>query len=182
MRAPGTRRSLPVAPRVILHCELATSEQALENDLLAAGLDRQLTDLLIGWTLRIPPLRDRSDDFIELLQSLSFQMLGTGIERTSFSAEALQYLEAYSWPGNEEEVRSLLGALAGRSSQEPIQIDELIPLLQRSSTGSPRGNSEKDRIVDALWRQGFNRTRTAAALGMSRKTLYNKIRKFGLAG
>ena len=50
------------------------------------------------------------------------------------------------------------------------------------TNGGQESRTEKDRIVDALWRHGFNRTRAAEALGMSRKTLYNKIRKFGLSG
>ena len=63
-----------------------------------------------------------------------------------------------------------------------MQLEELPQLFEPGSGPAPDRRSEKDRIVDALWRHGFNRTRTAEALGMSRKTLYNKIKRFGLEG
>jgi DNA-binding NtrC family response regulator len=45
-----------------------------------------------------------------------------------------------------------------------------------------RPASERDVILDSLWRHGFHRGRTARFLGISRKTLFNKIRRFGLRG
>ena len=132
----------------------------------------------------MPPLKERIDDLLTILEMLGADTLGTTINRQSFSSLAMQTLREHHWPGNEMELRSVLGALAGRSSGELIQPEELQPLL-RSEIQFSRGpgtRNERDRIVDALWRHGFNRTRSAEALGMSRKTLYNKITKFGLSG
>ena len=77
-----------------------------------------------------------------------------------------------------------LGALAGRPGTEPVQPEEILGLLNHMAGADVNADArtEKDRIVDALWRHGYNRTRTAEALGMSRKTLYNKIQRFGLSG
>ena len=55
-------------------------------------------------------------------------------------------------------------------------------MLGQDADDAPLIRTEKDGIVDALWRHGFNRTQTAEALGISRKTLYNKIKKYGLGG
>ena len=79
-------------------------------------------------------------------------------------------------------MRALVGALAGRPQTGPVQPDELLKALSRDSGHAAAGQTEKDKIVDTLWRNGFSRTRTADALGVSRKTLYNKMKKFGLAG
>lgn len=76
----------------------------------------------------------------------------------------------------------MVGQLLGRTRTAPIQPDDLLPLLEASRGPAAETRSEKDRIVDALWRHGYNRTRAAQALGISRKTLYNKIQKFGLTG
>ena len=91
-------------------------------------------------------------------------------------------MQAHLWPGNEAELRALLGALAGRGDTGPVQPAELQSLLQRDGGDQPAARTEKDRIVEALWRHGYNRTRAAESLGISRKTLYNKIQKFGLSG
>ena len=185
-RAPSTRRALPVVPRVILICDASVSEGQVEDDLRRAGLDGELLDQIAGWILRVPPLRERIDDLVAIVEALSADSFATKMTRSSFSTDTLQRLHAHLWPGNETELRSLLGALAGRTGTGPVQPAELFPLLRRPEGDGAHGRqgsrTEKDRIVDALWRHGFNRTRAAEALGMSRKTLYNKIQKFGLSG
>ena len=181
-RAPGTRRPLPVAPRLVLISETRLSDQGASTESSGAEIEEPLLAQLAGWTLRLPPLRERIDDLTALIEALTEDTLGAAFDRSAFSSEALKRLNAHLWPGNEAELRSVLGALAGRSAREPTQPEDLLPLLQRQAASVPELRSEKDRIVDALWRHGFNRTQTAEALGMSRKTLYNKIQKFGLSG
>ncbi len=176
-RAPDTRRSIAIAPRVVL-----TSEITANQDPRTLGFDPALATLLEGWTLRAPPLRERIEDLPALLEALSAEMLGGGLSRKDFTAAALRQLAAHRWPGNEAELRSLLGALSGRGGGGQIQPREIAPLLQLPGGEEPDLRGEKDRIVDALWRHGFNRTRSAEALGISRKTLFNKIKKYGLDG
>lgn len=178
----GTRRSMAVAPRVVLVSEVPVTDGRVEEDLWGAGLEAGLATILAGGILRVPPLRERIDDLVAVMEHVSAVALGTAMGRSRFSPAALKRLHAHRWPGNETELRSVLGALAGRSSQEPVQPGELAPLLEKEPVPVPEVRSEKDLVVDALWRHGFNRTRTAEALGMSRKTLYNKIRKYGLSG
>lgn len=175
-RAPDTRRTLEVLPRVV-----AVTEAPGSQDLAALGYDPELLGLFDGWTLRLPPLRDRIEDLPALLDAISARDLGGGLGRKDFTAAALRRLQAHRWPGNEAELRGLLGALAGHGGTA-VQPKEVAPLLEAGQAEEPELPTEKDRIVDALWRHGFNRTRTAEALGISRKTLFNKIKKFGLAG
>ncbi len=181
-RASGPRRDLPVVPRVILTSAAPAAEGRVEEGLREAGLDSELVAQIAGWCLRIPPLRERIDDLMLLAEAMAADSLDVGLDRSAFSSEALQRLHAHLWPGNEAELRSVLGSLAGTARNGAVQLQEVLPLLQRQAGMASNLRSEKDRVVDALWRHGFNRTRTAEALGMSRKTLYNKIQKFGLSG
>lgn len=185
-RESASRRTVAVAPRVVLVSTARTAAERPDDGLRGAGLDAALADRFAGWTLRLPPLRERIDDLPAIVETLSADSLGTALGRPAFSSAAFQKLESHRWPGNEAELRSVLGTLAGRPSDTPIQPAELLPSLRADDDGAappqPDSRTEKDRVVDALWRHGFNRSRTAAALGISRKTLYNKIKRFGLAG
>ena len=181
-RAPGSRRALPVGPRVVLISEMPFSEGPLEEDLRSAGFQAELAAEFAGWSLRLPPLRERIDDLMALIETEAASHLALALGRDDFTSAALQRLHAHLWPGNEAELRSLVGGLAGRVATGPIQLEELPQRLEPGRSPASDRRSEKDRIVDALWRHGFSRTRTAKSLGMSRKTLYNKIKRFGLEG
>lgn len=176
-RVPGGGRSATVVPRIILFCDASFVSGADE-----AMLDPALYSMFDGWTLDVPPLRDRLEDLFAIMQVFAQEALGAPLHKAQFSSAALNLLSAHTWPGNEREVKAMIGALAGRLPGGTIQPEEL-SLGMRSETGfSAGGKTEKDKIVDALWRNGFSRTRTADALGVSRKTLYNKMKRFGLNG
>ena len=185
-RAPQGRRALPVVPRVVLVCNAPATDEG--DGLAAIGLDPDLASVFAGWTLRVPPLRERIEDLLPIIEAQAAQSLGMEIKRSFFTSAALQRLRAHLWPGNEGELRALLGALSARTESGPVQLGELVSALGQDGALAETGGeplatrTEKDRIVDALWRHGYNRTRTAEALGVSRKTLYNKIRKYGLDG
>ncbi len=174
-QTPGSRRPIPMARRVVL---VSTA-----SDPQAAGLDPSLTEVLRGWSIRVPPLRERMDDLLLLIQQMSIERFGEVIARDHFSADAMQVLTEHLWPGNETEIHALLGQLLDILGAAPtgqrIRRSDILPLLNGPEPMRDIG-TEKDRIADALWRHGFNRGRTAQALGMSRKTLYNKIQKYGL--
>ena len=117
-----------------------------------------------------------------LIEETSTDALGVALDRSCFSTAAFKRLHAHTWPGNEVELRSLLGTLAGRLSGKRIHDEDIANLLKNENESAPHTLTEKDRVVEALWRNGFNRSRTAETLGMSRKTLYNKMQKYGLSG
>ncbi len=183
-RMAGSRRSLKIEPRIVLLCNFYVGEETSGEDLLGAGLDPELSSYMAGWTLHLPPLRDRVSDLALLIEGKKAKNEPLIQNQLEFSTAALQKLQAHDWPGNEAELYTILGRLAGRPSSLPVQPDELVPLLQSATTVGQQqnGRSEKDLIIDALWRNGFSRSKAAGALGISRKTLYNKIKKFGLSG
>ncbi|MGO1120324.1 phosphoenolpyruvate hydrolase family protein [Rhodovibrionaceae bacterium A322] len=183
----GARHTLPVEARVVLLCQLESQENRLQEDLLAAGLEEDLIMQMAGWTLRLPPLRERLDDFEEILEHSQEQQPegapGPQAGLPGFAPAVLQKLRSHAWPGNEAELHRVLGALLTRPTLAPVQPEEVEALFDQDNDSHPRADSrsEKVRIAEALWRHGFNRTKTAQALGMSRKTLYNKIQKFELS-
>lgn len=179
---PDTRRRFAVAPRVALVCETPASVGGTAREAMPPELTPELAGLVSGHLLRLPPLRERTDDIPAILDRFSRQTTGNPLQRSHFSVAAMQRLLAHHWPENEEELRALFAKLAGREWRDPVQPSELDPLLESNPQRPAIAGTEKDRIVDALWRNGFNRTRTARALGISRKTLYNKISKYGLTG
>lgn len=173
-RAPGSWRKLPVLPRVVLASETSMSET---RDLLGIGYEQVLLAALGKGVVRMPPLRERTEDIFSLEPAIG------AVDRDTMTAAAEQRLLSHTWPGNESELTRIAFQLGLRTSPGPITEEEVDTLLKQETT--PKGlsvGSEKDRIVDALWRNGFNRTKTATALGMSRKTLYNKIKRFDLGG
>ncbi len=174
---PGSRRRVSVLPRLILISD--DWDQGRERD---HGADSELARVLAGCTLRLPPLRDRIEDLMAVLDSISGVLMPAAPGRSDFSTAAKKLLTAHSWNENEAELRRLLGTLAGRKAMHQIQPEELVDLLESSDEDEADARSEKRRVVDALWRNGFHRTRTAEALGISRKTLYNKMAKYGLKG
>lgn len=182
-RITNTRRMGTLENRVVVVCECPHPGSGTAQTLAAAGMTNDLVDAFAGRILRMPPLRERIDDLVALVEHHSPACAGRALGRSSFSADAIRHLSAHRWPGNEAELRRLLGTLVGRESDDPLRREDL-PLDVGSGEVSPdhAAGSERERIVDALWRNGFSRTRTAAYLGISRKTLYNKIRRYGLAG
>jgi predicted TIM-barrel enzyme/DNA-binding NtrC family response regulator len=173
----GSRRQYNVAPRIVL-----VSRGRRGDGAAGIGFDPELALLFEGWTLAPPPLRDRVDDLPALIEALAEGQAGALPRRKDFTAAAMKRLIAHDWPLNEAELHNLLGQLGGRRESGPVQLKQLLALLQEATAASDDKRGEKDRIVDALWRNGFNRSRTAESLGMSRKTLYNKMQRFGLMG
>jgi DNA-binding NtrC family response regulator len=152
-------------------------------------------------SLRVPPLRERAED-IELL---AYEMCDERSERsarqvTRIAVDALSILERYPWPGNERELDNAIEHVFVMGEGPVLEADHLPPQLREGSEapafaareGRPAVNrpaplvpeslsAEGRRIWNALERSDGHRGRAAASLGMSRVTLWRKMRKHGLA-
>ncbi|WP_282606135.1 phosphoenolpyruvate hydrolase family protein [Pelagibius sp. Alg239-R121] len=173
----GSRRRRQILPRVVLVADDWDRGGAEQN-----SSSLELSRVMAGWTLRLPPLRERIEDLPALLVTNAAALNPNADGRSVFSAAAKKLLSTHTWPRNEAELRALLGNLAGRKLPGPIQPEDIAELLKSPDPGESDARTEKNRVVEALWRNGFHRTRTAEALGISRKTLYNKMAKYGLKG
>jgi two-component system response regulator AtoC len=138
----------------------------------------------------LPPLRERRED----IPLLAEHFLGRkGPRSPRLSPGALEKLTGYSFPGNIRELenfleRALIYCEGGLIREGDIDLHEgpgaPRPAVPSAAAPAPAGGRleelEKQAVMEALAKSGGNRTRAAAALGVSRKTILNKIRLYGL--
>jgi transcriptional regulator of acetoin/glycerol metabolism len=128
----------------------------------------------------VPPLRHHIEDVRELVP---FLLLKLGQDtRLTCSPAALQVLLRAKWPGNITQLRQVLRKVEKRRRAGTIEPEDLPPecrtVLRRIL--SPLESMERDAIVRALLDAEGNKARAADALGMSRATIYRKIRDYGI--
>jgi predicted TIM-barrel enzyme len=147
------------------------------------ALDPRLQQMLIGKVLPMPALRDRAEDMIEIINAFIREKASTGAA-PHISPGAGRLLRMHGWPGNLSEALNVAERLMGEVGEDNRLSEKAVAsVLSGAKFGQPAPLSgEREIILDALWRHGFNRTRTAAFLNISRKTLYNKIVRYGLTG
>ena len=178
MASRDARRRLPILARCVFVFEGLERQAAFPPELTA-----ELAHLLTGWSVALPPLRDRVEDLPDLFARTCER---SGISREAIprlSPAALQDFRRHPWRRNENELEEIVGRVLGLGLAGPLSHEEAAHLLRvagQADAPARPGEMERSSIVEALWRNGFHKGRTAAALHISRKTLYNKMRKFGL--
>jgi len=174
-----------VTPRVLAVFE-GDAEAALAEGLLNSEAIQRLAPL----KLAIPALRERDDDAVLLAEY--FLALMNSEEGTSktLSGDSLVFLRRYPWPGNTRELRSTLQRAFVHADQElqvakalakPAALPGTEPSL-RIVVGTSLADAEKRMIVATLKKCGGNKTRAAALLGVSLKTLYNRLNGYRAQG
>ncbi|ANY09888.1 Fis family transcriptional regulator [Pseudonocardia sp. HH130630-07] len=132
-------------------------------------------------TIEVPPLRHHVEDVAELVPYL-LARLTRGSDLTC-APEALRVLMRNRWPGNVEQLYQVLRKVVARRRSGVIRVEDLPPetraLTRRVLT--PLESIECDAIVDALLDASGNKAEAARRLGMSRATIYRKIRGYGIA-
>ncbi|PRA23810.1 sigma-54-dependent Fis family transcriptional regulator [Pseudomonas poae] len=159
---------------------------ATHRDLLAhvaSGSFREdLYYRLNGLEVALPPLRERGDK----AQLLAFLLADEASEQAVMLDEkARQALLDYAWPGNVRQLRNVLRTLAALCEDGRIRFDDLPAFIRQAksaaalepSSGSCLDDAERLALLAALNQQGWHMTHTAAYLGVSRNTLYRKLRK-----
>jgi transcriptional regulator of acetoin/glycerol metabolism len=140
---------------------------------------RRLFDLICSGHVRIPPLRERREDISEAASSLV--ALHGGARTKRIAPSALRILMRAPWPGNLRQLEvTLRGVLAMTSSYELVLDDLPSDLLThaRRRQLSPIEELELNAILDALQRHHGNKLAAANAIGISRSTLYRKMRSY----
>jgi len=139
--------------------------------------------------IHLPPLRERPEDVPLLAQHFleRFKRLAT-VELEGFTSAALEMLKNHSWPGNVRELENTVQRLAILAAKPLIDVDDIqgtTPLISSEPAESESlllSEMEKRHIQKALRLMQGHRSRTAAALGIDRKTLRQKMRRYGLDG
>ena len=132
-------------------------------------------------TVVVPPLRHHAEDIAELVPHL-LGRLGRGRD-LSCSPEALGVLMRNRWPGNVEQLLQVLHKVTATLRSGTIEVSDLPPEVRASRRRllSPVEAIECDAIIDALAQAGGNKAEAARSLGMSRATIYRKIRGYGIS-
>ena len=136
------------------------------------------------FVIDLPPLRDRPEDIPALTHHFIEKYahaMGKPVKKVSPEVEEM--LVSYAWPGNVRELENAVerAMVVGRAAS--LQPDDLpLPLARREAEpeGSTLAALERRHIERVLRAEGGNITRAAAALGIDRGTLYNKLRRYGI--
>ncbi|TFV84877.1 hypothetical protein E4V99_07500 [Microbacterium sp. dk485] len=131
-------------------------------------------------TVAVLPLRERTADLPALVEAL---LADLGAARTRRTPEVMSILARYPWPGNVAQLRRLLAGILVRLEGDTISIDDLpreIASSGRRNTGEGLlARTERELVFDALREANWNRDAAAKTLGISRATMYRRIRQFG---
>ena len=145
-------------------------------------------------TFHLPPLRARPQDIGPLVRGMVVRY-GSKFGKKVFAIdpEALRALEQFPWPGNIRQLENVIQQAVLTCTADTLTPAHLPPMVQAPATGRAGGaagaagslaqnreTTERAVIVRALERVGFSRTRAAESLGVSRVTLYKKMKKYGL--
>ncbi len=167
----GATKPVPVNIRVI-----AATHAPLEQLVLAGRFRDDLYYRLKGAHIQLPPLRERSD-----LGAMITRLLGG----RAITPAALQRLLAHRWPGNLRELRNVLDYAASLCGNGPIDLDDL-PELQvarlplRADAGEAAHDDGPEALLQALRAAHWNVSAVARAMGLSRMTLYRRMKRAGI--
>jgi transcriptional regulator with AAA-type ATPase domain len=167
------------------HCESTTPGRTWVVLTVSAGTatDPHLAPVMSCFprTVVVPPLRHHAEDIAELVPHL-LSHLRRGRD-LSCSPEALGVLMRERWPGNVGQLVQVLHKVTTTLRSGTIQVHDLPPEVRASRRHllSPLEAMECDAIIAALAQAAGNKAEAARSLGMSRATIYRKIRGFGIA-
>lgn len=183
VRRLGSRKEIDVDVRL-----LAATNQEPEMAVAKGTLREDLLYRLNVFRIQLPPLKDRKDDLPLLAQYLVTKLAEKHSRPARFlSPAALSALQFHAWPGNVRELRNVIERAVVISSGEQIERHHFAPYpidqrehLRNEDTitftvGTPIEDVERRMIVRTLQKTKNNKTRAAELLGISLKTLHNKL-------
>jgi DNA-binding NtrC family response regulator len=200
----AVRRIGSATPRPVDVRFIAATNKDLAAEVEAGKFRRDLYFRLAGASFTIPPLRNRKDEILPLAEQFVASAAGPLGRAFVLSEDARTYLLAHDWPGNIRELRNaceraVLLATGSMIERQHLSIEEPKrgPARYRSPTTPPPGSMlssdmpsqvratvaelEKQRILEALEKCAGNQTRAAELLGISRRTLINRLDEYGIA-
>ncbi len=199
----GGNKKIKVDVRIV-----AATHRSLRQDVQNGRFREDLFYRLNILRLHVPPLREREGDINVLLDHFLRQFSEKlGREISGFTANALETLNGFNYPGNVRELRNIVeyavnvcqGSTIGRKDLplylfkevkappvpvQPATPSSIAPASDQQPRTVPAGGwteMEKEMIMDALQKTGGNRSSAAELLGWGRTTLWRKMKKYNLA-
>ncbi len=167
---------------------IAATNENLEQAIAQGRFREDLYHRLNEFSLFMPPLRERKEDiglFANNFLQLANKELGKNI--TSFTEQAMEKLEQGNWSGNLRELRNVIRRAALFANADTIGASDLPEILAKDEKVVMHCNeglqpdNELEQIKEALRITRGNKSKAAQMLKIDRKTLYNKLAKYGLS-
>lgn len=197
-RRVGGKKDLELDVRIISSCN-EDPFQTVEENKFRRDLFYRLSSVII----ELPPLREHLEDLEQLtryhLEQTAFQYVH---RITRIQPQVYQLLRAYRWPGNVRELFHVLDYAQNVADSNVMTVEHLPAYLRKNQAPAPRQSApptpsghidfshtslqalmddyEKEVIIQALDRCGYNISQTAQALGILRQSLQYRIRKYGI--
>jgi DNA-binding NtrC family response regulator len=182
----GDTRTIPVNIRIIATTNVLLQEM-VEQGRFRADLYYRLNVI----PLVLPPLRERLEDIPLLAEYFAAKFAQAGRPLPNLHPDFLAGLKLYAWPGNARELSNFMRRVITMSPDGNIGVEHLAMELVKSpaaktfsgrglQAGTPMRELERQLLETTLQLTGGNRTHAAEMLGISLRTIRNKIREFGL--
>jgi two-component system response regulator HydG len=180
IRPVGGLEDIPVDIRI-----LAATNENLRGAIAEGKFREDLYHRLNEFAIHQPALRDRDQDIIlfamHFLDNVNRQL---GKDVYGFSPEVLAAFSRYNWPGNLREMHNVIKRATLLAQDKLIHLTDLPLELSENPESVDDSHTlkdlEKETILKVLRENNFNRTRAAEQLNINRKTLYNKLKSYGI--
>lgn len=180
IRPVGGTEEIPIDIRLVC----ATNENLAEA-VADGGFREDLYHRINEFTIHMPALRDRGTDlflFADLFVRQANQELGRHV--VGFDRKATERIASYGWPGNLRELNNVMKRAVLLTKGDYIGVKELDQCMNHAQPTDPitlhDEQTERQRIVHALQAADGNKSKAALLLAIDRKTLYNKMKKYGI--
>ena len=172
---------------------LAATNRSATQAVATGKLREDLLYRLNVFPIHLPALRERTEDIALLAEHFLDQISSREGEIKRFAPEALARLATYPWPGNVRELRNIVYRAYVMANGSTI-VDECLPPTQVSApavngapaitvrVGTTLAEIERQVTLATLEHLGRHKEKTAATLGISLKTLYNRLKEYSAAG
>ena len=187
----GGEKSISVDVRVI-----AATNKHIQEEIRSGRFREDLYFRINVIPIFVPPLRDRIEDLVELVDYFMGKYRGSSDESPRrFSEDSLQLLRTYSWPGNIRELKNFIERINIMNEEKVISADavrrfltsrtdwekdELLKGFESMKLNEAKDEFEREFLVKKLEENEQNITRTSRALGITPSHLHNKIKKHGI--
>jgi len=179
----GGQTSFAITARLV-----ASSDADLENAVREGRFRQDLFHRLRVLPLRVPALRERRDDVLPLARYFAARAVAAEKRPApAFSTDAADALQDYAWPGNIRELRHVI-EIACQTAHETVMLTDLpdevlatpAPAHQPPDRQPTLDEMERRYVAATLRAAGGNQTEAAARLGISRKALWEKRKRYGM--
>jgi transcriptional activator for dhaKLM operon len=180
----GGTRVIPLDVRIIT----ASNNRDLADEVKQGHFRADLFYRLHAMTLSIPPLRERGNDILLLIDRLVEKFSQQANQTITVSPQAMAILQSYHWPGNVRELENVLEWALHMVDGTELRVEHLPQELRRATLGGDDEEmvltlqeAERQAIIRAGQVLQGNQTRMAQALGIGRTTLWRKMKAYNLS-